>query len=106
MGDAVTLRSGSRERKRKGRAARKARFVRVFVFSWLPAGVRVYDYAAANGRSLEDYSRRTRPRLVATLIASVRLVTPSFSKRCPRWLLTVRSLIDSSLAISLFALPS
>jgi hypothetical protein len=27
------------------------------------------------------YSRRTSPRRVATLIASVRLVTPSFSKR-------------------------
>ena len=43
---------------------------------------------------------------MATLIASVRLVTPSFSKRCPRCVLTVRSLIASSVAISLFALPS
>src|SRR6266568_165506 len=38
-------------------------------------------------------SIRTSPRRVATFTASVRLVTPSFSKRCPRWLLTVRSLM-------------
>src|SRR5262245_34967230 len=52
------------------------------------------------------YSRRTRPRRVPTLTASVRLVTPSFSNRFLRWVLTVRSLIASSLAISLFAFPS
>src|SRR5437588_12133459 len=55
---------------------------------------------------VSNYSSRTRPRRMATLIASVRLVTPSFSKRCPRCVLTVRSLIESSVAISLFALPS
>src|SRR3989442_1730473 len=53
-----------------------------------------------------NYSSRTRPRRVATFTASVRLVTPSFSKRCPRWVFTVRSLIASSAAISLLALPS
>jgi hypothetical protein len=35
------------------------------------------DRGAGGGR----YSRRTRPRRVATLIASVRLVTPNFSNR-------------------------
>src|SRR6185295_16917648 len=52
------------------------------------------------------YSSRTRPRRVATLTASVRLVTPSFSNRWPRCVLTVRSLMSSAVAISLFALPS
>ena len=50
-------------------------------------------------------ARRTRPRRTATFTASVRLVTPSFSNRWPRWVLTVRSLMPSALAISLFALP-
>src|SRR5206468_261866 len=44
--------------------------------------------------------RRTRPRRVAIFTASVRLVTPSFSNRWPRWVFTVRSLMPSSLAIS------
>ena len=46
-------------------------------------------------------SNRTSPRRVATRTASVRLVTPSFSKRCPRWVLTVRSEIPRAVAISL-----
>jgi hypothetical protein len=41
-----------------------------------------------------------------TFTAFVRLVTPSFSKRCARSVFTVRSLMSRSLAISLFALPS
>ena len=57
-------------------------------------------------REHAGYSSRTSPRRVATLTASVRLVTPSFSNRCPRWVFTVRSLMSSAVAISLFALPS
>src|SRR5262245_6350096 len=52
------------------------------------------------------YSSRTSPRRVATLMASVRLVTPSFSNRWPRCVLTVRSLMSSAVAISLLAFPS
>jgi hypothetical protein len=43
---------------------------------------------------------------VATFTASVRLVAPSFSKRWARWVFTVRSLMSSADAISLFDLPS
>src|ERR1044071_8357677 len=62
--------------------------------------------AASIRRHGPVYSSRTSPRRVATLTASVRLVTPSFSNRWPRFVLTVRSLMSSAVAISLFALPS
>jgi hypothetical protein len=48
---------------------------------------------------------RTKPRLIAVAIASVRLVTCSFPNRFVTFALTVASLIPSSSAISLFALP-
>ena len=54
------------------------------------------DFARRSGRRREPaYSIRTRPRRVATLAASVRLVTPSFSNRWPRCVFTVRSLMPS-----------
>jgi hypothetical protein len=47
----------------------------------------------------------TKPRLIATLIASVRPVTLSFSRICVMCTLTVASLMSSKVPISLLLLP-